>query len=245
MPVRTRSEAFFDCSGMYCHKIRSEVGRNELRRMFPVTHVRNSRLPVFAPAGASLSLLAPKKVSKETRPTRQNRVDCFGSSVRRFGVIGYGHALMRRPAPGFRRDMLIVQCCASHPGLRTRPLMPYRRLARMGAPSSSWGRWLRRCRTARHTGESRYPFFSQVKINLDSGFHRDDRFVFFFCFSSCAKRVFDFSPSDKPTTEGSAELSVMEAGLTARSAAKGRGTTPKPFVTVHGCTVTKAPAGME
>ena len=38
--------------------------------------------------------------------------------------------------------------------------------------------------------------------------------------------------------------SGKQAGLTARSAAKGRGRMPTPFLTVQGCTVRKAPAGM-
>ena len=38
--------------------------------------------------------------------------------------------------------------------------------------------------------------------------------------------------------------SGMQAGLTALSAAKGRGRMPTPFLTVQGCTVRKAPAGM-
>ena len=49
--------------------------------------------------------------------------------------------------------------------------------------------------------------------------------MLWFCFS--AKRVFDFSPSDEPSN-------VAEAGLTARNAVKGRGRTPKPFVTAQG-----------
>ena len=95
-----------------------------LYRRHPCRRRTGARLPFFACA---------KKGSKESTPQpRQNRSVAPETSARRFDAIGYGHALMRRPAQRVLARLCIDQHCAGYPCRRTRPLASNRRLARKG-----------------------------------------------------------------------------------------------------------------
>ena len=169
--------------------------------------------------GGRLTFLArARKVSKRTRPSAPVPFCCFGNTARRPRVSAFGRALMRRPALSVLRW---------RPCQRTRTLPRARRLARMGAPGSSWVGWLRffffYVSSPRRRGSSVFPGFK----SLDSRLRGNDGAIF--CF--CAQRAVDFPPVRRAEQRNAVWVNSQERTR------RGEAWMPKPFQTVHGCTV--------